>query len=592
MIRIKNHAIQPFSGWVRTVVDTKPDFGATVINTPGPIAAVVPGRQIGLDTFAIDVLLTELEPQRVVTIDMADIGGDQIDVAHVAADPDDQFGPIKLNGQPMRWISWESDGAALRGHVRARAGIMLVVDVWFRWYPGQPWVEGEYLVTASNPATSAMGENCPALVLEIPKAHLSITGRHDSSIVNLGLRLADGQGKAAPFAALMPGIIVDHSQWAAWAAVQSHAIGVHGVERLWHEGNGQTRPGFKALKFLQENGDAMRRLHTWDVPLLGPATRSEDTGAQEDQLFHVGAESLFDPGLGWPRYLAALKLHAERPCNHREADGRPLDPDAHPELKMWNARPLKAISRDMLGKPRQLMDGGVETNNRSGPDTQHWLTQSLAHVCRTIDSPAAQQLMANLATDYLFMRTTQKGWSTTATYSAREWLYEPLFAVHCHRVLEDRALASRVVARCKERIETVLAPEMAGKEVLFTFTDDPRLGAGEWCIAWQECAGAYGLDLFGEVFNVDSARDIALHVARFQFEHGWDGDQGHWLTRAQFPLTGQKPAPDGSFNDFGMPLAPAVVLRREPENPVALAIWNSLKEVGAYRWMPPGVAKS
>ena len=58
MIRIKNHAIQPFSGWVRTVVDTKPEFGATVINTPGPIAAVVPGRQIGLDTFAIYVLLT------------------------------------------------------------------------------------------------------------------------------------------------------------------------------------------------------------------------------------------------------------------------------------------------------------------------------------------------------------------------------------------------------------------------------------------------------------------------------------------------------------------------------------------------------
>jgi hypothetical protein len=73
--------------------------------------------------------------------------------------------------------------------------------------------------------------------------------------------------------------------------------------------------------------------------------------------------------------------------------------------------------------------------------------------------------------------------------------------------------------------------------------------------------------------------------------HGWDGDQGHWLTRAQFPLTGEKPAPDGSFNDFGMPLAPSVVLRREPEHPVALAIWNSLKEAGAYRWMPPGVAK-
>ena len=131
----------------------------------------------------------------------------------------------------------------------------------------------------------------------------------------------------------LPGIIVDHSQWAAWAAVQSHAIGVHAVERLWHEGNGQTRPGFKAIQFLQQNGDAMRRLHTWDAPLLGPATRSEDTGAQEDQLFHVGAESLFDPGLGWPRYLAALKLHAERPCNHREADGRPLDPDAHPDLR-------------------------------------------------------------------------------------------------------------------------------------------------------------------------------------------------------------------------------------------------------------------
>ena len=289
-----------------------------------------------------------------------------------------------------------------------------------------------------------------------------------------------------------------------------------------------------------------------------------------------------------PRYLAALKLNSERPCNHKEADGSPLNPDLHPDLLMWNCRPDKRISSDMLGKPRELASDGAETAGRSGPDTQHFLTQTLFASIRVKDSPALQQLASNLATNYLFMRTVQRGWSTSATYSAREWLYEPLFAVHCHRNLEDRQLAARVVERCKQRIERLLLPAMEGKHHLYVFEDTPSLGSGKWVIGWQEAAGSYGLALFAEVFNMPKLGEVALRVAREVFSRGWSLVDSTWLSRAQYPIDGQPlPDADGSFNDYGMPLALRVIARHDPMNAVVLEVLDQLKTAGAYRWVLP-----
>jgi hypothetical protein len=580
-IEITNHSSLPFTGWYRTKTDDAD------INSVGQAWRV--GRRIGLDTHAIDIYLADLSPGERRKVDLSEQAPADAKAppAKWPANILEHFGgPLALNGRTMPLIGAAVDGAAVRAHFRTHAGSMLVVDVWSRWYPGQPWVEGEYQITASNPATTAMVATIPELLLTFGRGFPAIVGRQDIRLATRGQTLADAQARSASILFLFPHLITDPKQWSSYGALSAMAVAGHGIARMWHEGTGSVARDFKPLEFATKNADAARRLHTWDHPLLGPSIRSADTGAQEDQLFHVGAEG---SGLEIPRYLAALKLHSERPCNYREADGGPLDLELHPGLGIWDGRPDRRFSMDMLGK---IEDQTLaQTNGRAGPDSQHFLNQTLFSSIRCKDSPALQQLASNLATVYLCSRTTDPRLSTSATFSAREWLYEPLFAVHCHYNLEDRELATRVVDRCRDRIQQVLLPAMANRQHLYVFQDDNRLGSGKWVIGWQEAAGAYGIDLFGEVFGIQEARDLARRVAMSVMESGWHQDQdGRWLTRAQYPVDGQQlPEPDGSFNDFGMPLAIAVVLKDRPSHPEARAIWDQLLAGGAHRWVVPGL---
>jgi hypothetical protein len=466
---------------------------------------------------------------------------------------------------------------------------MLCTTAWITLYPDQPaWAPGEVLTVASNPAVQDLVAQAPAAYeLRLGDALVVLPGRGAAQpLLATGERLADGQGKATPFVAVWLRHLRRASDWSSVGAAADLGIGGVGITRLWAEGNPAFPVGFSAVGWSNARfAEAVRRLATWDPPVCGPSIRSSDTGAQEDQLFHPGGEALFPDGIGAEtvRLLSAMKLHAERPSNHLEADGSPLQPAAHPGLIFWDSRPF---GRDLLGKLRTLSE--EETRGRWGADTQHFLARSLGSSARLTGSPVAQWLLGRMAVAYLLQRTDTPGWATSGTFSAREWGYEGLFVVQIDEDLEDRVLAAQVVERWRSRVTTLLLPMMAGRDYLFAFEDDPRLGQGKWVIAWQEALGAYGIDLACSLHGPARGREVALRVARRVLADGWVW-QGEWLTRPQFPLAGDLPAPDGSFNGFGMPLAVAVVLRHEMANQKALEIRDYLRAAlpGEGKWLAP-----
>lgn len=581
-VRLANHGSE-FTGWVRTTVDRRPPRPAGTIEG----STYVLGREIAPSLWAVDVRVS-LGRGETKTLALPDAAPLDYAPPPLPANPLAYFGgPVAVNGVPMRAVSLRADGAAITAEFRARVGRMLCVSLWTRYYPGQPWAEGECLVVASNPAVPDMGEAVPEIRLKFGDAWVAQPGRGiGRPLLDPGTYLADGQGKALPVAFAWPRNFTRGEQWSSAGCVSDLGIGAVGIAKLWPAGNPYVSPTFNAHAWgAARFAESIRRLYTWEPAACGPNTNSTATGAQEDQFFQPGSEALQPNGLGceWIRYLSASKLHAERPVNHLEADGSPLDLDRHPGLIMWDARPFEATTSTMLGKPRQLQIS--EAHNRWGPDTQHWLTRSLVASCRTKDSPLCQRLLRNLATAYLAMRTTQPGWGTTAVHSAREWCYEPLFALSCEMNLEDRALAARVVTRCKERIETVLIPHLE-TEVWFKRIRDDRVGPGIWVQSWQESIATYGVDLFAQRHRIPAARAHALRIAKDLIAKAWVKD-GAWRFRPDLAIQGQPmQAPSGGWNGFGGPMCVAVVLRHEPENQAAGEIWDQLLAGRDYRWMP------
>lgn len=621
-IRLANHSTFPFRGWKRTTIDSDPPFGAGEHNGTRFVA----GRRIGLDVRAVDVWC-ELDPGEHLTLELDDC--QPIDFARgpIPADPMAHFGgPMRVAEQPVELLSVVPDGAGYLVTARRRHGTMLCTYVWAVWYPDQPaWCIGEALTVASHPATDRMGEELLAGVAVTWGDALALT-----RCVLPGTTLADGQGKACP----VPFFWSRHAgatDMASFAAASSGVCAV-GVTKLLTTGAPLFPNGFDARAWAAARWPrAVAQLLTWEPPVCGPAPISGSAGEQEDSLLHAGGEALLPSGVGAEhvRYLAAIKLHSERPCNHLEASGDWLRPEAHPSLVFWDGRPHwhTGVSPDRLGKPRQLT--AAEANGRWGPDVQHFYQHGLASAARLTGSPLCQQLLRNLCTVYLLQRTDHPAWATSAWESAREWGCEGQFVQDVWMTLEDRAMADRVVARWRSRVERILLPRMVGRDLLVTWNGDPRvnrdgLGA-QW---WQESFASWSIDETCRVVGPEAGRELALRVATKVLDTAWAwteggadfaesearfldpelqaiheaqaGQQsfaedaaGHWRAQPQGPIDGsanaENPATD-SFNHYGMPLCVAVVLRSDHAHTKARAIWQQLRAATAensHRWMPP-----
>ncbi len=620
VVTVANQSPFPWSGYVRTTVDVRPQHPTgwllgqhrTAGEIDNPTVAIYrTGRRIGESTWILDIRC-DLAVGQQRTFDLSTFTDCEIPVPAMPADPVGVFGgPLPtVNGAFMTLLSLQVDGAAFLAHLRARVPDtrMLVCDLWLWWMPEQPaFAQGEALVTCSNPAVPDMTETTAQPVwIGFGDAKVAVLGATEGGVVvPKGTSFADGQARAVPLCFVWRrNFPKDLDGWiAAWCNAECaktwHVSG-SGISQPLVDGAPRREPSFNAAAWAAGTiTSTLGRIHDWRGGTTGPSTRSGDTGAQPGDQVFVGFES---PTTGLIRYLGALKM-AARPCHHREADGAPLDPVLHPNLRIWDGRAHwhTGVSPDQLGKPRSLDFASGETSGWWGPDVEHDFFNTLACAARVTGSPCCQELLRAQATVYRLQWTyAPLSASTSQAYAARAVGWESILAVHLWRELEDRALAATVRAHWLNRWALVLKPFFERQRIQFPtgwFMDcrenDPRLGAGWWWIPWQQGVGAYGLDIAGRVFGVAEASEWALHFAEQIVKDGYVPAGDRWQASANHTVAEGECPHDESFNYFGMSLGPAVVVRYQPQHPKARAVWDWLKAQlaapGQASWMAPGV---
>ncbi|MBL8752257.1 MAG: hypothetical protein JNK15_03065 [Planctomycetes bacterium] len=598
VVRIENLAPTPFAGWKRVTVDVAPPHQ---VGRVGDTLFVV-GRAVGVDTRVVDVLVS-LPPGGKVTVDLAAAGPAAWTLGGLPSSPAAWFGGwASIAGTPLQIVSLAADGAGWLVHLRARPAVapMLVCDLWLVWYPDAPgWARGEVMVTASNPTMPAMAATIPAgFILSFGSAIVAVPGGN-GPLLAPGTVLADGQARALPVVFVWPSKLQSVADFGSVVADAQIGVAGVGVSRLLANGNPTYPASFVPRTWASAMlPGAVQRLHTFEPAVCGPASASPQAGDQEDSVFTRG-EALLPGGVGAEivAYLSALKL-AARPCHHREADGSQLDPARHPQLVIWGGRPHwhTGVSPDRLGKPVDLTV--ADAQGWWGPDVEHAMFATLTAGARLTGSPALQQLLRQQALQYPLQWTTRPGWSTSEPFAARAVGWEGILAVHVWRDLEDRAVAGAVRAHYTQRVAMVLVPKLGATafDIWDVRVDDPRLGAGRRWIPWQQALGSYGLDLAGEQFGLQAARDVAIRAARRVLDDAWRQVGGRWVccpSGLVAELGGTGGTFDEGFAHYGMPLAAAVVLRHEPTHAKARAILAQVRTSATApthtRWLAPGV---
>jgi hypothetical protein len=347
-------------------------------------------------------------------------------------------------------------------------------------------------------------------------------------------------------------------------------------------------PNFNAHQWAADRwAESIRRIHTWDVGVVGPNKRAMDSGAQDDMVF-VRRECEAAVTAVQIAYLGALKI-GNRPNHHREADGSPLGLNKS-GLYIFNGRPTHPSIK--LGKERQPTF--EECSGWEGPDAEHWFINTLCAAYRMTGSRALQQEIDQQARLYLYSHTTTAGWGTSAWHSSRAVGWE------CHAVgllvdnLEDRVLAGLVEQRLRERVERVypafLAPTWWDVRV-----DDPRIGTGPCIITWQSSVACYFLDVDGERFGIPMLREKALAQAKLLVQHAFAEHGTQWQSiyalrvDPSMPVEPATSGPDQMWL-YGTPLCVATVLRHEPQHEKANEIMVQMKESALQlkdtAWLP------
>lgn len=574
--RLANYSQNYFAGWKRITVDTKPPHqaGASIDGVQYRL-----GRPIGEDAYVVDVY-AGLVPGQKAEYNLSKFAPVDYEPPLLPGNIAEIIGGMPtVNGTAMSLVGINlADGAGVDAHFRTRINKMLVVDLWLTWYPSQAYVcQGEALITCSNPGVPDLTEQVSSIDLKFGDAMVLPLGGQAGKLIASPTNFADGQARAVPVTFVWHRNITSATQFNTAAALSTFGVGGVGVSRLLPGGNPRYPSGFNPIQWAgQKLPESIRRIHTWDVGAVGPNKVSGDTGAQEDQIF-VRGESLLPGGQGAElvAYLGALKM-ANRPCHHRELDGRMLDYDGHtvPRLLLWDGRPhwSIAVSPDRLGKQGELSVAAA--NGWWGPDVEHWLINTLMAATRLTGSPCCQYLLANHATIYHFQWTSQPNISTSQTYAARAVGYEAMNAVAMWENLEDRSLAISVKQRWVDRFNSIIRPSYIGKDIYDLRFNDPRLGQGWWWLPWQQSVAAYGLYLAGAKFGIEDSTTIALRGANEVVKEGiyYDYSASRWKCYSALSIDGQRNY-DNIFWLFGTPLAPAVVNAVTPGSPRAVASW-------------------
>ena len=580
IVKLANLSDIAFDGWKRVNVDVMPPYQSGVVDG----CQYVVGRQSGLDTRVVDICVSLAAQERKV-LDLSQSvekpwSLPAFDYLNVAT----YFGAAQpaLNDSPMSPVSLpQIDGAAITARYSARTSRMMHVDMFLTWYPTHPFfVTGECIVTCSNPSTADLTDSAE-IKLTFGDAALITPG----SPARLSYSLADGQARAFPLSFVWTRHVASLKDWTTAFSSAYMQIGGVGIKNLLIGGNPTLPQGFNVGTWVAQHARrSIEDLHTLRAPQLGPAADTGQTGSVEDQFFVCG-EPFVEGGTGAElvRYFAALHTSGH-PMHHLETDGRVVDISKHPNLRMFYSRSHSSGS-DRLGKTRDLSIS--ESAGWNGPDAQHWTINTLAGAARIYPSHALQRLLEHHARNYRIQLTTVPGWSTSAIWSARELGWEGAAVVHLWRTLEDRFLAEQVATHWRNRVTLILVPKLNGKHVWDIRSNDARLGSGDWWMPWQQALGCYGIDLACEVLGPQTGRALALEGATRIVESAWQLENGSWVEYELAAVDGRRQR-SGMFQTAWMPLAAATVLKHQPNNARARAIWNSIvqKSQGNGRWLP------
>jgi hypothetical protein len=619
-VNITNHSLAAFDGWKRTTIDTPAPFDSGVLPTG---ETYVVGKKTGLDVWVVDIKVS-LPAGGSKFLDLSDGVKNVFESPPLPTNIVRWYGgPIAVNGVPMGLVDFGLDGAAVTIHMRSRQGRMFVTDVWLRHYMGQPYAEGEAMITCSNPGVIDLQEQSPEINFSFGDAIISVLGSVPGRpLIEKGVTFSDGQAMVLPFTAIWARNLRNASDWSTIGAVASHGVQAVGIDRLMPEGGPVYGQNMDALLWARNKIDrAIEGIDDFGPPSVGIAANSTQTGSQEDQIF-VRGEAMISTAALLPTYLSALKF-ANRPCHHRELSGAPLTLD-HENLVIWTSRPHHHpnIGSDKLGKlpgwEGSLASVNV-TGGWNGPDREHWLLNTLTAGLRYTGSPALQYILRNQAVLFMYAETVDPSLSTSHTDAARSVGYAGMVAVHLWYNLQDRAAGILIRDRWRQRVTQIYIPEITSSpgNLWDPRADDRIIGDFDWVskvdgirreprlytsgtMMWQQSLGAYGLDYGCMHLGPAQGRVIALAAAQAVLDHAWRKKDGTWIFWDNVGYIGGAVLAESEYREgFGVHRTGwfdptwaipgiAVLLRHNPDNAKAQEIWDQLT-YGGGSWVPPGI---
>lgn len=287
----------------------------------------------------------------------------------------------------------------------------------------------------------------------------------------------------------------------------------------------------------------------------GLARFAGQTGDQPDfgvvKLSLVAASGLPSPLLA---VEPSVLQEACRPVHFFEADGSPVDPEAHPDWVVWSGRTHwhAEVSRDRLGKP--VPEPRFETHGWTGKDREHWSSLYLAAFALLTGSHWAREELRNEARLYVAGQTVTPGLSTSNAGAPRGSGRTALSAAWNLLVTDDAALRRRM----DERMDRVYHPQWRGRTLpahavraMAVNSPDPRMlqGAHPYWNPWQDATAAIGFAAHHRVTGNALARELAEALADNVVRHGWRLDGGaNEVATAMRWLDGE-PLPAAALDD-------------------------------------------
>lgn len=544
-IVVENIAPVARTEWVRVVVPESRVFAPMVARTPsGAVLPAVAGATVGRGR-AVHVYTSLAAGERLALSLARPDDADRPPWAF-AVQVDDRP-PLDLDGWTPALVDRLADGPTLVSHWRGRvANSQLCADLWTTRTDRSPVIRWELLVVSSDPRTTAIYQDVPALRLR---------ARGGLAVVSWWEAWRGVVRESADTLRLLTGETFGDTQGQAWAGVVALETTERAAPWLWGPAcamadpaawQGSWGPFDAAPAGVPYSPGASRQdllgwwTRTsqpaggpWSVPDWGLSANSGDTGSQHDfGASKLGPAFLLPGGSAlqaWHGFQAAL-CEAHRPGNFLEANGVPVWPLAHPDHTTWDGYTHwhPSVSGDRLGKTGQPTPSF--TGSWRGPDREHWSNNVLAGAYQLSGSPVLLTILERQARQILSGETIDPRLSTSHAGAARgigrtllaaSWIDCCLPDGQLRVAMRERVRARIALIEVETRSSTTLAP-------LWT-TEDPRVLGGQHAIVcWQEALGLYGLRAAELRFGSTVAGTVLRRAADSWVRAAWYQSAGVW----------------------------------------------------------------